>query len=468
MVGPDFKSPSLPAGATDHYTAKPLSGMTAETVDAGAAGKAQHLSYGQVIPDAWWTQFHSDALNQLVQSALAHSPNLEAAQAALRQAQENYNAQAGTVKYPTVAAQLGATRERAELFGTTPTTLNLFNAAVNVSYTLDLFGGAHRGLESLAAQVDYQRYQTEAAYQTLVANVITTAITEASLRAQLQATREVLDTEQKQLDLVQKQFDLGAIPRSTLLNQQTQVAQTQALVSPLEKSLDFARHQLAIYVGKLPSEEGLPELDLASLQLPADLPVSLPSELVRKRPDIRANEALLHQANAALGVAVANQYPQINLTGSYGVDRAQTGSFSANSTLWNFGAGITQPIFNGGSLSAKRRAAAAARDQAEAQYRQTVLGAFQNVADSLRAIDADANTLQAQAHAASLAKASLDLGLAQYKLGAIAYLPLLDAQRLYQQTHISLVQAQAARYTDTVALYQSLGGSWLSSPQAKE
>ncbi len=468
VVGPDFKSPAAPQLSNDRYTATALPTTTAETKDAGHTGIAQHTNYGQALPQQWWTLFHSAQLDQLIRSALDHNPSLAAAEASLRQAQENYNAESGSLKYPTVAGQLGANRERAQLYGTTPSTFNLYNASVNVSYNLDLFGGNKRQLEGLMAGVDYERFKVEAAYQTLVANVVTTAITEAALRAQLKATREVLNSQQKQLDVINKQLVLGGVARSVQLVQSTQLAQTQALIAPLEKALELTRNQLAVYVGKLPSEAGLPEFDLNSLELPQELPVSLPSSLVSQRPDIRASEALLHQASAQVGVATANLYPQINLTGSYGASRVQAGGISASSTLWNIGAGLTQPIFNGGALTAKRRAAIAAYDQANANYRSTVLTAFQNVADSLRAIDADAVTLQAQANAESLAKESLDLTTQQYNIGAISYLTLLDAERTYQQAHINLVQAQAARFTDTAALFQALGGGWWNQSQPKE
>jgi NodT family efflux transporter outer membrane factor (OMF) lipoprotein len=460
VVGPNFKSPTAPQLSANSYNAATLPTSTVVTKESGGAGIAQHTNYGQSLPAQWWTLFHSPQLDQLIRSALEQNPSLRGAEASLTQAQENFNATYGSLKYPSLIGQLGATRERAQLYGTTPSMFNLYNASVNISYNLDLFGANKRQLEGLMAQVDYQRFEVEAAYQTLVANVVTTAITEASLRAQLKATREVLGSQQKQLDVINKQLALGGIARSIQLTQSTQLAQTQALISPLEKALELTRNQLAVYVGRLPSEAGLPEFDLDSLQLPAELPVSLPSSLVQQRPDIRASEALMHQANAQVGVATANLYPQINLTGSYGTSRIETSGISASSTLWNLGAGLTQPIFNAGSLNAKRRAAIAAYDLANANYRSTVLNAFKNVADSLRAIDSDAMTLQAQANAESLAKSSLDLTTQQFTIGAISYLNLLDAQRIYQQAHINLVQAQAARFTDTAALFQALGGGW--------
>jgi len=462
-LGPDFKSPDAPAAASDGvYTPAP---MPQQTVAApGAAGAAQVFSPGQDIPAQWWLVFHSDALDRLIRASLTRSPNLAAAQAALRQAQETLNAQTGALLYPNVGGQLGVTRESAALVSPAAAAgspLTLYNASVSVSYTLDVFGASRRELEALRASVDYQRFQVEATYLTLTANLVTTAIRESSLRAQLQATREVLAAQERQLAIIEKQFAAGAIARSTVLVQRTQVAQTRTTLPPLEKSLAQTRHQLSVYAGKLPSESGMPEFELDSLQLPLDLPLTLPSSLVRQRPDIRASEALLHQASAQIGVATANLYPQITLSGSAGSAALEAGKlFGPSSELWSIGAGLLQPIFNGGALSARRRAAIAAYDQAAAQYRATVLTAFQNVADALRALDSDASALKAQADAESLARESLELATRQYQLGAVSYLALLDAQRSHQQARVGLAQAQAARYADTAALFQALGGGW--------
>ncbi|MDR3454410.1 MAG: efflux transporter outer membrane subunit [Rhodoferax sp.] len=463
-VGPDFKAPEAPAiaNAQSPYTSAPL---PVETTSApGTGGAAQHFAMGQDIPAIWWDVFHSEPLDQLIRSALAHSPTLASAQAALRQAQETYNADAGAKQLPSVNGQLGVTREReSQAASQIPGGIDftLFNASINVSYTIDAFGGTRRELEGLRAAVDYQRYQVEATYLTLTANVVTTAIQEASLRAQLRATQEVIEAESRSLALVQRQATLGAIALGTVLTQQAQLAQTRATLPALEKALAQTRQQMAVYAGRQPSEAGLPEFTLESLQLPGDLPVSLPSSLVRQRPDIRASEALLHQASAQIGVATANLYPQITLSGSVGAQSFELGKlFSGPSAAWSLGAGLLQPIFNGGSLQAKKRAAIAAYEQAQAQYQQTVLNAFLNVANTLRALDSDAQSLTAQAQAASLARESLDLVNRQYQLGALSNLALLDAQRTYEQTRIALVQAQAARYADTAALFQALGGGW--------
>jgi NodT family efflux transporter outer membrane factor (OMF) lipoprotein len=462
-VGPNFKSPLARQDANHAYGTGELTSTT-EAVTGTDIGHEQHLVYGQELPAQWWSLFHSEALDQLIRQALLQNPTLASAQASLHQAKENFNAETGLLKYPNINGQLGATRERAQLVSVTPSDFNLYNASVSISYNLDLFGGNRRQLESMMAAVDYQNFELEAAYQMLVSNVVTTAIKEASLRAQLQATQNVLEAQKKQFEIIEKQFSLGAVTRSVVLSQSTLVAQTKALLPSLEKSLVQTRHQLAVYVGKLPGESGLPEFQLDSLQLPHELPVSLPSALVRQRPDIRASEALLHEASAQLGVATANQYPQINLTGSFSVDRLQSGSNSASSTLWNLGAGLTQPLFDAGALSAKRRAAEAAYDQAEAQYRGTVLAAFQNVADNLRAIEADATTLNAQVAVESLAREALEISKRQNQVGGVNYLTLLDAERNYQQARINLVIAQSAQLSDTASLYVALGGGWWNRP----
>jgi NodT family efflux transporter outer membrane factor (OMF) lipoprotein len=461
-VGPDFKTPDAPAAAGNSYTPTPLPSQTDSA--KGLAGDAQRFVAGQDIPAQWWSVFHSAELDRLVHAALEHNPSMAGAQAALRQAQESLKAESGTLLYPSVTGQLGDERERASAVSIGVPggeVFNVYTAAVNVSYTLDVFGASRRQLESLRAAVDYQRYQLEATYITLSSNVVLTAIREASFRAQLKATNDVLDSQVKELGVIEKQFAVGAIPRTTLLTQRNQLAQIRATVPPLEKALAQTRHQLSVYVGKLPSESGLPEFELELLQLPQELPVSLPSNLVRQRPDIRATEALLHEASAQVGVATANQYPQITLSGSYGSAATRTGDIlSSGAGYWSYGAGLTAPLFNAGALSALRRAAVAAYDQANAQYQTTVLTAFQNVADTLRALDSDASTLKAQVEVESLARESMELSAQQYRLGGASYLVLLDAERTYQQAHVGLVQAQAARYSDTAALFQALGGGW--------
>ncbi|MBU6491816.1 MAG: efflux transporter outer membrane subunit [Burkholderiales bacterium] len=463
-VGPDYRTPAPPPGK--QYTATPLPAQTVATQGlAGDAGHAQHFVATQDIPGQWWTLFHCAPLDALIRQALDNSPTLAAAQAALRQSQENLNAEVGSALFPAFDAKLGASRQKTS--GLTigqpgrDSIFNLYNASVSVSYSLDLFGGARRQLEALGAQVDYQRYQWQAAYLALTANLVTASIKEASLRAQIEATERIAGDQRHQLDLLSRQFELGGVNQAAVLAQRTTLAQTLAALPPLRQALDVTRHQIAVLAGRPPSDGSLPEFRLSDFSLPQDLPVSLPSALVRQRPDILAADATLHAASAKVGVATAEMYPQLNITGSYGTDAlTPAGAFRASNAIWSLGAGLLQPLFHGGQLLSQKRAAEAAYDQAAAQYRQTVLQAFQNVADTLRALDNDAHALNAQADAERAARASLDLSQQQYRLGAVSYLSLLDSQRQYQQSVVNLVQAQAARYADTAALFQAVGGGW--------
>ncbi len=468
MVGPNFRQPDAPTTKT--YTESALPEQTATS--PGTGGNAQRFVAGADIPAQWWTIFQSDPLDSLVRDSLANSPTLAAALATLRQSQENLTAGRGALLYPQVDGSLGATREKitgaslgqpnagSEIF-------NLFNASVNVSYALDVFGGNRRQIEGLQALVDYQAYQLEGARLSLTANVVTAAIREAQLRAQIAATQDILAAEEKQVQLIDKQFQLGGAARVALTTQRGQVEQTRALLPPLERELAITRHQLAALSGRTPSEAMIPAFNLDALTLPQDLPVSIPSSLVRQRPDIQAAEALLHQASAEIGVATANEYPKINLTGSLGDVALQAHSLFAGPAVWSIGAGLLQPLFHGGELEAQRRAAVAGYDQAEAQYRQAVLLAFQNVADALRSLETDARALQAQSEATRYARETLDLVTKQYQLGGTTILALLIAQQQFQQQRLLLVSAESARYADTAALFQALGGGWWNrDPQA--
>ena len=460
-VGPNFKTPESPQ--VRRFTESPLAPQTASADTT--AGSAQHYVPGGDIPADWWELFHSAALDKLVRMALADSPTLDAARAALAQAQENLNAQY-SVLYPSVDAAAGVRRQQTTgatlgLPNSPPNMFTLYNASVNVSYAIDVAGGARRELEALLAKIDYQKLEIEAAHLALAGNVVTAAVQEAALRAQIRATREVAGAQEQILNVVEKQFALGAVSRGEVLAQRAQLAQLSATLPPLEKALAQTRNALAALVGRFPDGAGLPESELAQMQLPQALPLSLPSELARQRPDIRAAEALLHQASAAIGVAEAAKYPQLTLSGAYGSTALKTASlFSSPALGWNLGAGVLQPIFHAGALEAQRRGAVAAYDQALAQYRQTVLGAFHNVADVLEALGSDARALKAQAEAEAAARDSLELTRHQFELGAASYLVLLNAERQAYQAKIGLVQAQAARFADTAALYQALGGGW--------
>lgn len=463
-VGPNFHSP--PSPQVKRYTETPLPKKTVKT--QGAGGAAQSFLTDKEIPLMWWELYHSPEINQLVRVGLANNPSLAAASAALREARENWKAQIGNSLLPAIDAFDSVQRQRYSgvqigIPGDSET-FTLYNAGVNISYTLDLFGGARREIESLRAQVDYQQFEVIAAHLTLTSNIVTTAVSIASYQAQINATNDLITAEQGLLDIFQKQYHLGGVSNDTVLTQKTFVEQTRATLPPLEKSLSQAKHSLSALVGAFP-DGPLPKINLDRLKLPTELPVSLPSMLVRQRPDVRASEALLHAACAQVGVATANLFPQITLTGSEGwLNTSWAKLFTARNNIWSIAGEVMQPLFHGGALFAQRRAAIAAYQQAAAQYKQTVLQAFQNVADVLRALETDARALQAEINAENAARAALELTLQQYRLGGLSYINLLNAQQQYQQTRISRIQAQALRYSDTAALFQALGGGWWHKP----
>jgi NodT family efflux transporter outer membrane factor (OMF) lipoprotein len=461
-VGPNFRPPEAPAGGA-FMPAGRLPAVTASAPLPG--GEAQRFVDGLDIPGQWWTLFRSAPLNELIEHALAHSPTLEAAQAALRQANENVAAQRGTL-YPSVSGTYEAQRNKSSLaaFGLPGSgsyyyTLN--SASVNVSYTLDAFGGIRRQIEALDAQAEYERFALEASYLSLTANVVTAAIAEASLRAQVAATEDIAHLEQQQLDITQRRVTAGGASRADVLQQQATLQATLASLPTLRSQLEQERNLLATYVGSLPSDYDGAAFQLDSLTLPQDLPVSLPSKFVEQRPDVREYSALLHEATAQVGVATANLLPQLTLTGSYGGDAAKFADlFSPASAVWSLAASVTQPLFKGGQLVHQRRAAVAAAQEAAANYRATVITAFQNVSNTLYALQADADALAAQTAAERSAGGSLDLVQAQYKAGGASYVQVLTAEQSYQNAAIALVKARAQRYADTAALFQALGGGW--------
>ena len=464
-AGPDFKRPAAPEAAG--YTPEPLPAETASTGISG--GEAQRFVQGLDIPGQWWTLFRSPALNALIERAFKVNPDLQAAQAALRVAMENVSAQQGFF-FPTLQANYQPTRQKmsgvlAPTLNSNSTIFNLYTAQVIVSYAPDVFGGNRRQVESLRAQAEAQRFVLEATYLTLASNVANVAIQEASLRAQIAALRESIRSANELLELLRRQFELGAIASSDVQAQEASLAQSQALLPPLQKLLAQQRNLLAALTGRFPSDETAERFDLDTLQLPVELPVSLPSKLVEQRPDVRAAEAQMHAASAQVGVATANMLPQFSLAagaGSISSTAAQLGA--AGTAFWIVGASITQTLFAGGTLLHRKRAAEAVLDQAAAQYRSTVLGAFQNVADTLRALQYDAEALQANARAERATRRSLDLATRQVELGAASRAVLLLAQQAYQQSLINLAQARAGRYADTVALFQALGGGWWNRP----
>jgi len=454
-VGPTFVPPQPPKAG--QFGADALPAGTAQ-----AQGVAQTFVPGGPVPDRWWTGLGSPELDQRVRQALEHNPTVDMARAALTRAQENLSAANGG-RYPAVTAGAGVNRENTGPTGAVTTPYTVFNATVTVAYTLDLFGAVRRGIEIQQAAADQQRWLLQGTRLALAANVATASIQEAGLRAQLEALEAVVDLLREQEALVRRQVELGARGPADLLAAQANLAAAQTPLPGQRNQLAALRNQLYVYLGRFPAEGGLGSLTLDGLTLPRELPVSLPSDLVRQRPDVLAAEAQLHAATAQLGLASANLFPSLTLSGSYGGQAIRGGGMPASDmTVWNAGLNLLQPVFNGGSLRAQKRAAAAGLDQAVAGYRATVLNAFANVADALNALQADAETLAAQARAEQAAARSLDLARTQYQLGAIGYPQLLDATRLWQLARTGLAQARTARLADTIALYAALGGGWTS------
>lgn len=451
-LGPDFVRPDSPE--TQNYTSKPLKSAGGQT-----------LAMGKEIPAQWWMLFRSPQLTALIDKALKHNPDLQAALATLTQASELATAKESSF-LPTVDASFTSSRLKTTgaQFGRPDaggTLFNLNNATLKVSYTLDVFGGVQRQLEGLMAEADYQRFQLEGAFLTLSSNIVMTVIEEAAVREQISVVEELIKVRTEQLAIIKQQIDLGGATQVDLLIQQAALDQERTNLPPLQKQLGQIRHKLAVLVGDLPSNEPEAQFKLADLQLPLELPLSLPSKLVAQRPDIRAQEALLKAANAEIGVITAKMFPDFTISANVGSIATKMGDlFMPGSAIWTTGLNLLQPVFHGGENIHERRAAIAAYEVAAARYRSTVLQGFQNVADTLTALDADANAVKTQTAAEQTALASLELSRTQYQTGAVSYLSVLTAQNTYQQVRLGQITANAARLTDTVALFQALGGGW--------
>ena len=464
-VGPDFKTPAPPSVGA--YAARAPSATA--SVPGIAGGQAQRFAAGADLPGDWWTLFHSQPLNDLIAQALKANPDLKAAEAALRQAHETALAQRGAF-FPSVTAGFSATRFRQSGdLAPTPATnalqYSLFTPQVSVSYAPDVFGLTRRTVEGARAQEQASRFQMLAADLTLTTNVANAAIQDASINAQIDATRQLIDINGKMIEVLRLQLSKGYASGLELAAQESQLAQAKAALPPLLKQSAQQHDLIAVLTGRFPVEAPERRFTLESLTLPADLPLSLPSALVTQRPDVRQAEANLHAASAAIGVAEANRLPNFQLTGDIGSSALTISRvFHSGTGFWDLGAAVTAPIFQGGALLHQERAAKAAYQQSAEQYRGAVLTAVQNVADTLAAIEQDAEGLKAAAAAADAARTTLDLSERQYRAGYASYLSLLSAEQAYQQARIGLVQAQAARFADTVALYQALGGGWWRRP----
>jgi NodT family efflux transporter outer membrane factor (OMF) lipoprotein len=461
VVGPNYKRPAAP-NVPGYVPSLPT---TTSSSPGTLGGEAQTFAQGRDIPGDWWMLFHSKPLNDLIERSLKNNPDLKSAQAALLVARENTLAQRGAY-YPSVSGSFSATRAKtSDELSPVPNAsvfqYSLFTPEVSVSFVPDVFGLNRRTVESLKAQQEQARYVVAATNITLSSNVAAAAIQEASLRAQIDATNELIKINTNMLDILRKQFEKGYVGRLDVAAQESQLAQIAATLPPLLKQLAQQRDLLAVLSGGFPNEDLIEKFELSSLQLPQELPLTLPSKLVEQRPDVLQAEENVHSASALIGVARANRLPSFNLTGDIGSMALAFGNiFSAGNGFRDATAGVTQPIFEGGTLMHKERAARAAYVQADEQYRSTVLTAFQNVADTLHALEQDADGLKAAVAARDAAKLTLDLTTRQMQVGYVSYLALLSAEQNYQQAVISLVQAQANRYADTAALFQALGGGW--------
>ena len=456
-VGPNFVRPTPPP--IDRYTqgAEPTGTIPAD-------GQAQHFALGATIGVDWWRLFGSTKLDAVINEALAGNPSLQAAQASLRQSQNNLRAGYG-VFFPQLDAGFGASRQKSSQAGigsSSPGSIyNLFTLSATVSYTLDVFGGERRVVEGLQAQVDVQQATVNGTYLTLTGNVVNTTIAQAAYREQIKATEQIISLEKEQVGIAETQARAGTAPYANVLSLRSQLASSEAMLPPLKQRISQAGHLLATLAGHTPAEWTPPQVDLSDLKLPGDLPVTLPSELVRQRPDILVAEAQLHSASADIGVATAAMYPNFTLNGSYGQNSMALDTlFKSGGSVWSLGADVIAPLFHGGTLWFKRKAAIEGYQKTLATYRQTVLDAFAQVADTLRGLEHDAEALQAQSQALATAEESLRLIQANYQAGIVNYLQVLIANEQYHQARIGYLQAQAQRLQDTVALFTALGGGW--------
>jgi NodT family efflux transporter outer membrane factor (OMF) lipoprotein len=460
-VGPDYHRPNTPTPERFTRTTLPDTlGGEDNTHDA-------QRFVQEAVPHDWWRAFDSPALNDLVQRALAHNPTVDAAQAALRQAQEDVAAQRASY-FPTLQASYSPSRNRNAVGTISPTLTSgqtyytLHTAQLTVGYVPDVFGLNRRAVESLSAQADMQRYQLDATYLTLAANVVNTALQEASLREQIDATKATIDAEVHALSILQQQAAIGGATGLDVAAQAAALAQAKQALPVLQKQLEQTRDALAVLIGEPPSQMDDTQLDLATLHLPTALPLSLPSQIISQRPDVLAAEAQVHAASAEVGIAVANRLPQFSLSAQYGGSATQfSRMFTDDNVFWSLTGTVSQTLFDFGALKHHQRAAEAALDQAKAQYRNVVLTAFQNVADTLYALDEDSKALAAATEAEAATRKTRDITEQQLQLGAVNAPALLTAEEAYQQAVIARVQAVTARYTDTVALYQALGSGKL-------
>jgi NodT family efflux transporter outer membrane factor (OMF) lipoprotein len=461
-VGPNFKPAAVPD--VDGYLPGKLASPGPKP--AGPRVPSQHFVTGPDVSARWWAAFKSQPLSELIKDSVDHNANLQAAEAAIKVAYYNALAQRG-LWFPQVTAEYSPSQQQISGAspsgpgGQSPGVFSLHTAQLNVSYVPDVWGANFRAVENLDAVAEQNLFQLEAAYLALTSNVVTAAIQEASLRGQIAATQRIIMIERRLLGILKKQNELGQASKADVLAQEAALAQAEELLPPLEKQLAQQRDLLTALSGQLSADEIRQKFDLAHLKLPANLPISLPSKLVDQRPDVRAAEANMHAASALVGVAIAARLPNFTISGNAGASAFSFAQlFTPGTGFYVLAANATQPIFDGFTLYNKQKAAEAALEQAEAQYRSTVITAFQNVADALRGLQADARAMQAAVHAEETAKASLDIVETQLNQGQVNQLGVLNAQQTYLTASIIRVQTEANRLADTAALFMALGGGW--------
>ncbi|MDB5482336.1 MAG: zneC [Caulobacteraceae bacterium] len=465
MVGPNFHTPAAPA--VEGYTPTPLPARTASAGRGDARGGdiSQRFAQGAPVEGRWWTLFGSPRLDAFEDEALKANADLASAQAALKQARELYLAQRAAL-FPTVELAANAVRAHnsetiAPLLANNAQSYGLYTAQFDIAYVPDVFGGVRRQIESTAAQADNQRFLTQAVYLTLTVNVANAVIQLASLDSQMDETLGVIEADRRTLEVTQRQQRIGEASTADVAAAQTTLEQARQLAPPLQRQIDQQRDLLATLLGRGPSLAPADRPRINDLSLPVELPVSLPSELVRQRPDVRAAEANLHAASAQVGVATAARLPSFLISAVPGGASTRIDTlFSNGNAFWSVGGGVAQTLFDAGALRHRQRAAEAAFDQSKAQYRSAVLTALQNTADVLQAIVDDAEALKHADAAATAAGRSLRLARNAFEYGQVGILPVLGAEAADRQARLTLSQARGARYADTVALFQALGGGW--------
>ncbi|HUL42284.1 MAG TPA: efflux transporter outer membrane subunit [Burkholderiales bacterium] len=456
-VGPDFVPPSKPSVGQYTHGKEPSATLNAD-------GQAQHFEPGAEVVGDWWRLFNSDKLDSVVKEAVTQNQNIQSAQASLRQSRAQLQAGYG-VFYPQIDAGFSASRQRsspARVSGNVESSVfNLFTLSAVVSYTLDVFGGERRNIENLQALVEYQRYTLLATYLTLTGNIVNATIAQAAYAAEIEATQQLVDSLKEEIKITEAQAQAGTIPYSNLLSLQSQSAAIEATLPPIRQKLNQTEHLLATLAGRAPADWQPQKISLEEIALPENLPLTLPSEVVGQRPDILEAEALLHSSSAQIGIATAALFPSFTINAGYGLNNTSAGNlFGSNSSFWSIGGGVVAPLFHGGTLLSQRQAAIEGYQQSLSNYRQTVLGGLEQVADTLRALEHDAETLQAESNALTTAEEALSLIRTNYRAGTVSYLQVLIATTQFHQAQIGYLQAKAQRLQDTVALYVALGGGW--------